>query len=121
MKVLVCGTRQWANKELIRQTFIEQLPPHYNTLIHGAARGADTLASEVAREGTQFSAIMAFPAKWKKYGKRAGYIRNAEMLGIGKPELVIAFWDGKSPGTKMMIELARAAKVKVVVIEEPKK
>ena len=54
-----------------------------------------------------------FPAKWDKYGKSAGHRRNAEMAKHaveGKKQgvigVLIAFWDGKSEGTKSMIALA---------------
>ena len=46
-----------------------------------------------------------FPAEWKKYGKRAGYIRNHDI--IKNSDHVVAFWDGKSRGTLHSIELAR--------------
>lgn len=75
------------------------------------------MAEDIARH-YQFAAfdIMAFPAEWNKYGKKAGYIRNAQMLEIGKPDLVLAFWDGVSRGTKMMIDLAKKAGVEVRII-----
>ena len=60
--------------------------------------------------------VQKFPANWKEYGKRAGYIRNAQMLNEGKPDLVVAFPGGK--GTQMMIKLAKAAGVKVVEVKD---
>lgn len=49
--------------------------------------------------------VKPFPAKWDRYGRSAGHIRNEEMAQYG--EALIAFWDGSSPGTKSMIELAK--------------
>ena len=46
-----------------------------------------------------------FPADWDKYGKAAGYKRNGEMAR--NADALIAFWDGKSRGTKHMIDLAK--------------
>lgn len=46
-----------------------------------------------------------FPAEWDRYGKRAGYIRNEEMAKHA--DALVAFWDGKSRGTKHMIDTAR--------------
>ena len=43
-----------------------------------------------------------FPADWKTHGRKAGPIRNKQMADYG--EMLIAFWDGKSSGTKNMIE-----------------
>jgi hypothetical protein len=60
---------------------------------------------------------MPFPADWGTFGKRAGPIRNKQMLEEGKPDLVIAFWDGNSPGTKNMIDQAQAKGISVKVIK----
>ena len=71
-------------------------------VVCGEARGADTLGRRYAEEnGYQ---VLSFPANWDKYGKRAGYIRNAEMAE--NADALVVFWDGKSRGTKNMIELA---------------
>lgn len=77
------------------------------TIIHGAARGADTMAAEWADDYGY--PVEAYPADWDTHGRSAGYIRNAKMLEEGKPDLVISFPGGK--GTKMMIDLATKAKV----------
>lgn len=53
-----------------------------------------------------------FPADWDKYGKRAGYLRNVQMLDEGKPDLVVAFPGGK--GTAMMVKLAKERGVRVI-------
>lgn len=79
------------------------------------ARGADSLAVQWAR-GYKIT-VEAYPARWSVYGKKAGYIRNKEMLDEGKPDLVVAFPGGK--GTSMMIELARKAGVRVIEIDSP--
>lgn len=56
-----------------------------------------------------------FPAKWKEYGKAAGFVRNSEMADYS--DMLIAFWDGKSKGTKNMIDNAKKKKVKVKVVK----
>jgi len=48
--------------------------------------------------------VQEFPAEWEEYGKKAGYYRNKKMAEYATH--CIAFWDGKSAGTKMMIDLA---------------
>ena len=55
-----------------------------------------------------------FPADWKKYGKSAGYVRNSEMAEVA--ESLIAFWDGKSRGTKNMIDIAKNKGLKVRIV-----
>jgi hypothetical protein len=72
-------------------------------IVSGAARGADTLGEQYARErGYQ---IRRYPADWYKYGKKAGPLRNDLMAR--NADALIAYWDGRSPGTSNMIETAR--------------
>ena len=81
-------------------------------IISGHARGADAGGEHFAKEYE--IKLKIFPADWDKYGKSAGYRRNAEMAKYaveGKEKgvigVLIAFWDGKSKGTKSMIDLAK--------------
>ncbi len=52
------------------------------------------------------------PAEWSKYGRRAGPIRNKQMLDVGKPHLVVAFPGGA--GTANMVKQAKAAGVPII-------
>ena len=88
MKILVTGSRWWADENAIIRML--EAFPHDTQLIHGAARGADEIADNVARWGLGWPKPRAFPAEWTAYGKRAGAIRNAAMLKE-QPDLVIAF------------------------------
>lgn len=113
MRILVCGGRDFSDYNLVSQT----LNPHGCIdlkIIHGAAKGADSLAQRWAKDNGYEDE--AYPANWNKYGKRAGYIRNVQMLNEGRPDLVIAFPGGK--GTQMMINLAEAAGVPVVKVND---
>jgi hypothetical protein len=129
VRVLVCGGRaygvppvdavpeqiQRAERErafLVRS--LDKLHRKYpvTLLIHGAAAGADTLASMWAR--TRQVPEQACPITredWQRYGKRAGRIRNLYMLTKYKPERVVAFPGGT--GTAHMDEIATAAGVHV--------
>lgn len=114
MRVLVCGDRNWINRDLIYRDLFD-LPRGEITIIHGAARGADSIAGEVAKElGYK---VEAYPADWEKHGRAAGPIRNKKMLEEGKPNLVLAFHNDleSSKGTKHMVKIAREAKVPVLV------
>lgn len=82
-------------------------------VIAGAARGADTVAADWARDNKL--KLLEFPADWKKHGKSAGYVRNKQMLDEGKPDIVIAFPGGH--GTKNMKNLARIAGVPVIEVK----
>lgn len=119
MKLLICGSRTWTDPMPIRAAILEVGRNRYLELIHGAARGADSLAADVCREVLPLTPVHVFPADWQRLGRRAGYVRNAEMLRQ-EPDLVWAFVDKplvKSKGTAMMVDLARKAGVPVYVTE----
>jgi hypothetical protein len=82
------------------------------TIVSGTANGADKCGEQWATSNGL--RVRRFPADWNKYGRSAGYIRNSEMADYA--EALIAFWDGKSKGTKHMIDLAldKGLLVKVV-------
>lgn len=83
--------------------------------MHGTARGADRLAAGYADSlGLE---VEHYPADWKRHGKRAGILRNLEMLDA-EPSLVIAFWNGRSCGTKHTIDEARRRGIPVEIIRE---
>lgn len=99
--VLVCGSRTWKDGERIG-TALEKLAKETG-VIHGAAKGADSLAGLVAR--LQHRSVQEFPAAWDKLGKEAGPARNRQMLDEGEPFAVWAFIDDpvKSAGTANMV------------------
>ena len=112
MRVLVCGSRHFNNKELMEDVLSRW---KISTIIEGEARGADTLARKYGEShGIE---VERYPALWELHGKRAGPIRNAQMLKEGQPELVVAFRGVNSRGTQNMIDQARKAGVETVVIE----
>ena len=123
MRILVCGGRDFDDYNLLSRTLHEVIQSaikspdenmYENTvIIHGCARGADSLAGRWAF--TNNIPIKHYPAKWDEYGKAAGVIRNGTMLKEGKPDLVITFPGGK--GTAHMISIAREAGVEVREIE----
>ena len=87
-------------------------------IISGTARGADKLGEQYAK--IAHYELSKFPADWDGLGKRAGYIRNAEMAKFavedGNYGVLIAFWDGQSRGTKHMIDLAKRYGLEVHVV-----
>lgn len=115
MRALVCGGRNYADYTLLKEVldgFENFKGEKITTVIHGAARGADTLAGRWAREtGRQ---VEIYPANWKEHGKAAGPIRNREMLVEGRPEVVIAFPGGS--GTANMVSISKKAGVTVIEV-----
>ena len=104
-KIIVAGTRTFNNYQALRyilDTFIDALEDTDIEIVSGGARGADALGEKYAAEHSL--PLKIFPAKWDQYGKRAGYLRNAQMADYA--DILVAFWDGKSKGTQHMINLA---------------
>ena len=116
MNILCCGDRNWKNELAIRNELSKFIGKDI-TIIHGAARGADSIAGNIAKEfGFK---VKEFPADWNKYKKAAGPIRNKQMLDEGKPDLVIAFHNKieDSKGTKNMVTISKEQNVKVEIIK----
>jgi hypothetical protein len=111
MRLLICGDRNWTNKELILDV-VRAIRPKPKVIISGGAQGADKLAAEVAIELK--IPLQEFLAKWEQFGKAAGPIRNQTMLREGQPTLVIAFHDDikNSKGTAHMLYIAKYNKIK---------
>jgi hypothetical protein len=108
--VLVCGGRDFEDHMMMWHVLDDLHELHrFSLLIHGMARGADTLAGQWAIY--RKIPVYRFHAAWKQQGNAAGPIRNARMLEKGKPDLIVAF-PGKH-GTQDMIRKALAAKVAV--------
>lgn len=110
--IIVCGSRDFDDYDMLCKCMPRVLDriQHDQYIINmknlqfisGKARGADRLGEKWAKDNDY--TVIEFPADWDKYGKAAGYRRNAEMLKIA--DCVIAFWDGCSKGTDHMIKLA---------------
>ena len=116
MRILVCGGRDYDDEIVLYATLdvIHENRP-VTRLIHGAARGADSLAAAWAK--SRGVPTLAFPAHWWRDGRAAGFLRNARMLRDGRPELVVAFPGGK--GTAHMVGLARDAGVPLLEVAPP--
>ena len=110
MKLAVTGGRDYTNRKSVFSALDRVHAKHpISLLIHGAARGADTLCSKWAE--SRGIPQKAFYADWDKYGRSAGHRRNRDMLDRGKPDGVIAFPGGR--GTAGMVQ--ESLKRKVIV------
>ncbi|MBR0481197.1 MAG: DUF2493 domain-containing protein [Firmicutes bacterium] len=99
MRVVVTGGRAFSDRSLV-ETALSSLPAD-TVIINGGCSGADALCSEVAEYLGMH--VRTFPANWKRYGKKAGPIRNGQMLRGA--DLLLAFPGGK--GTANCIMQAR--------------
>lgn len=106
-RVVVAGCRDFNDydvaKEFIDRCICEKRKEFDIVFVSGGCRGADMLGERYAKENGM--AIERYPADWDTYGKAAGPIRNRQMAQVC--DYVICFWDGKSPGTRTMIQYAK--------------
>ena len=107
VRVVIAGSRHYENYAEAKQ-FIDGVIQRTNQgpaviILSGGCRGADMLGERYAIE--KGYAIEKYPAQWDQYGRSAGVKRNKTMAE--RCDYVICFWDGKSRGTKAMIEYAQ--------------
>ena len=122
-RVIIAGSRDMADyeaaKKAIGEAFSEIGGGAQVRIVSGHCRGADILGERYAREHGLELAV--FPAEWNRYGRRAGFIRNTRMAEFASEEgiegALIAFWDGQSRGTKMMIDIAEKKGIDAYVFD----
>ena len=120
MIVIVCGSRDV--QPTVRNTVVEVLNSLEKPfdMYSGGAKGIDTMAVDWAKQNN--IVYKEYYPDWKNKGKAAGYYRNAEMMSdaISKCGVenvsVLAFWNGRSSGTKHMIELAEKYSTKLSIV-----
>lgn len=116
-RVIVCGSRTFEDRKLCFETLNQVLDGVTDVeIVSGHAKGADMFGEEYG--DLHGFKVSIFKPDWKMYGRGAGPVRNRRMLEYALEEeaVVIAFWDGKSKGTKNMIDLADKAGADVKVI-----
>src|SRR3990167_1411072 len=101
LNVAIVGSRDFPSQYVV-ESMIYELPAHHR-IVSGGARGPDTWAEQTAKHHKRETLI--FSADWNKFGKRAGFVRNNQIIKAA--DLVIAFHYNNSPGTKHSISLAK--------------
>ena len=112
--VLVSGSRTWSSSEVARaelERLVDDECAWYRprVLVHGACRGADVIAAAQAQlTGWTLLAMPVTPEQWRTQGRAAGVLRNAQMLEVARPCVVLALREqGESRGTDDMLRRAR--------------
>lgn len=106
MKIAVIGSRNLTVKDLK-----QYLPENVTEIVSGGAAGIDSCAREYARANGM--KLTEFFPNYEKYGRRAPIMRND--LIIDYADMVLAFWDGSSRGTKYVIESCKKKNKKITV------
>lgn len=105
IKLAIVGSRGFNNYTLLCKE-VDDVTKYFDIIqiISGGAAGADSLGARYAKEHNIDTEILI--PDWKTHGKKGGFIRNGEI--VEKCDYLIAFWDGKSNGTRDSINKAKA-------------
>ncbi len=120
-RVIVAGSRGFFDYDLMRRELDElfwvssEFDDGDIKIISGMADGADSLAIRYADE-RKLTKIL-FPANWSKYHRVAGFLRNEDMLSVATH--LVVFWDGKSSGTRHLMEIAKDKGIPVWGLKHP--
>lgn len=104
MKTIVAGSRSFSESpKILVYAWVQEIlyKNKITEIVSGTARGIDRYGEEWAIEAG--ISIRRFKPDWDKQGKKAGYLRNAQMGEYA--DQLIAFYDGESKGTQHMIDL----------------
>lgn len=129
-KVIVAGGRDFTNQDVCDRVLNKAFSKMDRLIevVCGEAKGADTCGKVWAQKNNK--GIKSFPANWKdietepvlirsneygQYNALAGMVRNHKMGDYA--EALVAFWDGRSKGTKDMIEYSREIGLRVLVFD----
>ncbi len=110
MTIAVVGSRDFDGYNYLSKS-LEIYFPTIDKIISGGARGADSLAARYAKEHD--IPLIEFLPDWDRYGKSAGFKRNQQI--VDATNVVVAYWDGKSHGTKHSINIADALQKPVLI------
>jgi hypothetical protein len=111
MRVLITGSRSWTAYNAIQEALSELVGTHI--LVSGnCPQGADLMCEKAAQElGWE---VELYPANWDLHGKKAGFIRNKEMVD-SEPDICLGFIHNKSKGGSMTVRLAKTANIPTIV------
>lgn len=112
LKVIIAGSRTIEDYSLVCRA-IEKSGFQVKEVVSGTARGVDRLGEKWAAFNK--IPVKSFPADWDKHGKAAGPIRNRQMAEYA--DALVCLWDGKSKGSKHMIDIANELGLAVYIME----
>jgi hypothetical protein len=101
MRVIIAGGRDYHNYDTVLEA-IKESQFNITTVVSGGAAGVDAMGEKYAEDMNL--RLNVYNADWATHGRAAGPIRNRKMSE--NADALIAIWDGKSRGTRNMIETA---------------
>lgn len=118
----IIGSRTITDYSILQQAMIDWFDFSYvgshpvgrrvTEIISGGARGADALAARWARDHNV--KLTEYIPDWDRYGKRAGFIRNEDIIKAA--DVVLGLWDGISRGTANSLGIAKRLKKPTIII-----
>lgn len=99
MKVAIVGSRNFSDTELVYSKICDNIPRNCSEIVSGGAEGVDRLAERYAKENNLH--LTVFLPQYEKYGHSAPLLRNKQIVDYA--DMVYAFWDMHSNGTKVTI------------------
>lgn len=112
MKLAIIGGRSFSDYNLVKSTITQYFHQNITEIISGGAIGADRLGAKYAKENN--IKLTEFIPNWDLYGKRAGFIRNEDI--VKNSDTVLAFWDSESKGTANSLSTAKRLKKTTIII-----
>ena len=106
MKVAIIGSRT-----ISIENIEDYIPQGTTEIVSGGAKGVDSCAKLFAEENNLI--YTEFLPEYKKYGRAAPILRNR--LIVDSADIIVAFWDGTSKGTKSVIDYCNKAGKKVQI------
>ena len=114
MNIGVIGSRDFQDYDELKNYIFKRVKlQDIDHVVSGGAIGADRLGGRLAKEFN--IPPMIFKPDWDLYGKKAGFIRNKDI--IENSDIIFAFWDGKSKGTKHSLDIAKNENKKIYLYE----
>lgn len=110
------GSRDWPSRGFVYLELAKAATEVGVVVVHGdCPTGADRFADEWAEWQADVT-VERHPAEWDKYGKSAGFRRNAEMVNLGA-DVCLAFIKNGSKGASMTADLAEQAGIPTIRFE----
>ena len=114
MNIAIVGGRDFSDYTLLKESLLAYISIYRvpDNIVSGGAKGADTLAAQFATE--MGIPLLVFKPDYQKYGRGATLVRNTQI--IENSNVVFAFWDGESKGTKDSITKAKKLQKELYII-----